>query len=160
MKEIRTIYADGGVCGSGTSQIGGTWAVCAVDENDELVWEKSGFHKVEAGTTSNQSEFLAAVVALESMELGWSGTLASDSQITLGRLFKGWSTKNLPLEYIERARRALARLGVITPLQLDGHPTKEQLKTGIGKRGNPVSKWNKRCDYLCGKAKELANESN
>lgn len=153
MNEVKNLYVDGGVIfdgSSGSSKIGGTWAYCAVDENDELVFSDSGFIKVEDRlTTNNHSEMYAAILALESVDAGWSGTLCSDSKITLGRLFNGDNTKNLPDEWIARARKAVERLGVVTPKHLDGHPTKAHLKAGKGKRGNPVSKWNVMCDKLC-----------
>jgi ribonuclease HI len=158
MKNIKTLYCDGGVIWDGTngaSKIGGTWAYIATDEKDEMVLEASGFVKLEdRPTTNNHTEFIAATYALEAMPLGWSGTLASDSKITLGRLFEGEQTKNLPNELVERAQRALDRLGAVTPKHLDGHPTAAHLEAGIGKNGNPVSKWQDRCDKLCGDAKE------
>jgi ribonuclease HI len=159
MNKVKHLYADGGVIWSGSpggSAIGGTWAFVATDENDEYLFSDSGYIKVESpkGTTNNHTEFVAAVMALEAMELGWSGILASDSKITLGRLFNGDNTKNLPNEWIERAKEALKRVGAITPKHLDGHATEKQLKAGFGKHGNPVSKWNNECDKLCNKAKE------
>jgi ribonuclease HI len=158
MNEVKHLYADGGVIWDGSaggSSIGGTWAYCATDENDELLFSDSGFVKMEDRlTTNNHTEFIAAVKALESMEAGWSGVFACDSKITLGRLFDGDNTKNLPNIWIKRAKEALGRLGVITPMHLDGHATKAQLEAGIGKNGNPVSKWNSECDRLCNAAKE------
>ncbi len=147
------LYCDGGVCfdGShGASNFGGSWAFCAVDANDELLYSDSGFLQVEDRPTSNNhTEMYAAIMALESVPEGWSGTLYSDSKITLGRLFEGWRNKNLPEEYVLRAKNALIRLGKVQGKHLDGHPTKAQLEAGIGKRGNPVSKWNIFCDDLC-----------
>lgn len=158
MKNIKTLYCDGGVIWDGTpgsSKIGGTWAVVACDEKDEVIFEKSGFHKMEdRETTNNHTEFIAATYALESMDAGWSGTLASDSKVTIGRLFYGESVKNLPASYVTRAKNALERLGVVTPKHLDGHPTAAHLRAGIGKNGNPVSIHQKRCDNLCNLAKE------
>ena len=159
MKNVKTLYCDGGVIYSGSpggSSIGGTWAFVATDEKDEAIFEESGFVKIESpkGTTNNHTEFISAVYALEAMDAGWSGTLASDSKITLGRLFEGSPTKNLPDEWVIRGREALLRLGVVIPKHLDGHATKAQLKVGIGKNGNPVSKWNSECDRLCNEAKE------
>jgi ribonuclease HI len=159
MKNVKYLYSDGGVIYSGSpggSTIGGTWAFVATDENDEFLFSKSGYIKVESpkGTTNNHTEFVATVMALEEMDAGWSGTLACDSKITLGRLFEGNQTKNLPAEWVERAQKALNRLGVVTPKHLDGHASKAQLEVGIGKHGNPVSKWNNLCDDLCGEAKE------
>jgi hypothetical protein len=43
-------------------------------------------------------------------------------------------------------------LGKVDYRHVDGHPTASQLKLGIGKRGNPVSKWNVMADELCNKA--------
>jgi ribonuclease HI len=157
MNEIKNLYCDGGVVydgSAGGSSIGGTWAFVATDENDELVYYDSGFIKLDDRlTTNNHTEFYAAIMALEAMDAGWSGMFSSDSKITLGRLFEGDNTKNLPNEWIIRARKALDRLGVVTPRHLDGHPSKEHLRTGIGKKGNPVSEWQKKCDKLCGEAK-------
>ena len=47
----------------------------------------------------------------------------------------------------------LARLGRLCFVLLDGHPTAEQLASGIGKRGHPVSIHNEYCDWLCNEVK-------
>ncbi len=158
MENVKQLFVDGGLIWDGSpggSTIGGTWAWVAIDEQDELVSFDSGFISMpDRETTNNHTEFFATIKAMEAMDAGWSGTLSSDSKITLGRLFKGHNTKNLPNEWVVSARRALNRLGVVTPRHLDGHPTKDHLKAGIGKRGNPVSKWNVKCDLLCAEAKE------
>ena len=150
MENVTTLTTDGGVVGKNPSDFGGTWAFVATDKDDNLVFYRSGFYQaVGQPTTNNHTEMFAAIMALESMPEGWSGTLVSDSQITLGRLFEGWRNKNLPNDLVTRAQKALKRLGTVKGNHVDGHPTKAHLEAGIGKRGNPVSKWNVVADQLC-----------
>jgi len=149
-KPVENLYADGGVVNRNPSDFGGTWAFVATDENDELLFSKSGFYQAPIGkTTNNHTELVAVLEALESMPDGWNGTLVSDSEITLGRVSKGWALKNVPSELVVRLRNVLQRLGKIKVKHVDGHPSKAQLASGIGKRGNPVSKWNVEADRLC-----------
>lgn len=152
---VLNVYTDGGCVGKNPSDIGITWAFCLTDENDEIVAEDFGFVRMNGGT-NNVAELYACVKALECLDAGWSGRLFSDSKITLGRLFEGWAMKGISKELADMAVTAVERLGAIVPVQVDGHPTKKQLAEGIGKRGNSVSKWNVRCDYLCNLAKEGA----
>jgi hypothetical protein len=58
---------------------------------------------------------------------------------------------------IQRAR--LTHWDEIKYILLDGHPTKKQLETGIGKRGGPGSKHNVWCDDACRKAGEAFMET-
>lgn len=147
---ITHVYTDGGVVGRNPSDFGGTWAFVAVDSNDQEVFRSSGFHKTQGqATTNNHTELIAVIEALEAMPEGWTGTIVSDSQITLGRVFSGWRMKNVPEEYVERLRVAKERLGKISGKHVDGHPTKAQLESGLGKRNNSVSKWNVLADQLC-----------
>lgn len=153
-KKIVALYADGGVIGKNPSDFGGTFGWVAVDANDEIVTQGSGFHQTEGQqTTNNHTELIAAIEALEAMAEGWSGTFYSDSKITLGRLFQGWRCKNVPVDYIIRFKCALARLGDVKGSHVDGHASKKHLEAGIGKRGNPVSKWNNFVDNLCNQEK-------
>jgi len=146
------IICDGGVVGKNPSDFGGTYGWVAIDNEDEIVFQGSGFHKTEGQpTTNNHTEYIAAIHALEAMPVGWSGTFTSDSQITLGRLFSGWKTKNLPDEYVIRANKALKRLGKVTPKHVKGHVTKQEMEDGISKKGHAVSKWNDYVDDLCQK---------
>jgi hypothetical protein len=59
----------------------------------------------------------------------------------------------VPPGLAERLRRQRDRVPAVKdPLRvvlLDGHPTADQLAAGVGKRGNPVSKWNAACDAEC-----------
>lgn len=157
------LYADGGVIGPNPSAMGGTWAfilVCRetqkaqVGESGVILPTNIGVDQV----TNNHSEYFALLKGLESLPDGWSGHVYSDSNVSLGRLFKGWATNNLPDAIVERGKAAISRLGDIEWTLLDGHPTKKQLKEGTGKRGNPVSKWNVLCDKECNRlAKRFVN---
>jgi ribonuclease HI len=163
---ITCVYTDGGCVLKNPSDVGGTWAWVAVeslfilgasptaggiDSTAKLVKYASGFipNYLNVKLTNNVMEYVAVVYALEAMSDGWSGTVYSDSEITLGRVFGTWRNKGLEPRLIERKERALKRLGVVKGEHVDGHPTKKQLLSGIGKRGNPVSKWNVLADKLC-----------
>lgn len=155
MTAIVTLFADGGVIGRNPSPIGGTWAWVAVDAAGDVVAQASGVLPAPPGSTvsNNFAEFAAAVQALEQMPDGWAGTLASDSAVTLGRLCSGWTLAGIPLAWVQRGAAVLQRLGPITPLLLQGHPTRADLARGIGsKRGYPVSIHNVTCDRLCQEA--------
>lgn len=150
------IYADAGIIQDGVnfgsrSTIGGTWAFCVVDEDDNRVVENSGilYPPVGGTITNNQAEFYALLQALEVMPDGWSGFVCSDSGVTIGRMFQGWRTGNLPQDWVHRAAQARARLGRLFPQRLDGHPTVEHIAKGVGKRGGPVSRHNVWCDQRC-----------
>jgi ribonuclease HI len=155
---INEIYTDGGVIKSNPSPYGGTWAWCGVDAEGNRVIERGGF--VESTNTvqitNNHTEQMAIVRALEEMPDGWSGTLYSDSKVALGRVFRNERTKNLPECVIRRTKVAMARMGQIKTVLLQGHPTKDDLARGWGKkRGLPVSKHNVWCDEECNRQKEL-----
>jgi len=158
MSEIVALYCDGGVIGRNPSEAGGTWAWCAVDGQGQRVIERGGFVPSPAGRaiTNNHTEQIAIVLALEAMPECWTGMVCSDSQIALGRVFRGWKTKNLPANIVRRAEAAVARLGHIRPTLLQGHPTRADLKAGVGKkRGYPVSVHNVWCDAECNRQKLL-----
>jgi ribonuclease HI len=152
--EIVAIYTDGGVILKNPSTIGGTWAWCAVDADGNRVIERGGVVPARDGQqiTNNHMEQIALTLALEAMPEGWSGTVYSDSMIALGRVFKGWRLKNLPANVAKRSAAAVARLGEIQTVLLQGHPTKADLARGIGaKRNLPVSIFNVWCDAECGR---------
>lgn len=151
--KIIALYADGGVIKKNPSEIGGTWAWCAVDAEGNHVIEQSGVvPATETRTISNNhTEQIALTIALEAMPDGWSGIVYSDSMIALGRVFKGWREKNLPRNISDRSKNAVARLGKIETVLLQGHPTKKDLECGVGKKRNlPVSIHNVWCDRACG----------
>lgn len=157
--DIVAVYADGGVIGRNPSSEGGTWAWCHVNAAGERVAQNSApvfFYDARSGDYStpisnNYTEMLALVNGLLALPRNWHGTVYSDSQITLGRLFWGWKWSKLPPYLVKRAQIALKRLDVpkITAVLLDGHPTRAQLAAGVGKRGNPVSEHNVWCDAEC-----------
>lgn len=153
--EPHAVYADGGVIRVNPSPHGGTWAWCWVDAGGARIRSAAGLilpGDIGMETVSNNvSEFMALARSLRSLPDGWSGTVYSDSRVTLGRIFEGWRDKGLPWHWIEAARRNLERLGAVRPVLLDGHPTKAQLAAGLGKRGNPVSEHNVFCDAECGR---------
>jgi hypothetical protein len=174
---VRAVYADGGVIGRNPSKLGGTWCWCwslteklvvpsvvpflyregmglALAGATEKECQVTGFRVVAAPdleVTNNQTENLALARCLAPLPAGWEGPVYSDSQITLGRFFRGWETKGIPKLWVERVQDAiLPRLGKLKPLLLDGHPTRSQLQAGLGKRGNLVSSFNAFCDARCG----------
>jgi ribonuclease HI len=107
--------------------------------------------------TNNQTEMLALLMGLSKLPADFAGTVYSDSAVTLGRVFCGWKWKNVPewLHRMYRTERArLTHWDQIKYVQLDGHPTKAQLVSGVGKRGNKVSEHNVWCDDACRKAGE------
>jgi hypothetical protein len=104
---------------------------------------------------------LALVTGLEALPEGWTGSVFSDSQISLGRLFWGWKQVGIPAWLWQRGAAALQRLDLpnIDPHLLDGHPTAAQLSAGIGKRGHGCSRWNVYADRMCcERAKEFIQQ--
>ena len=159
------LYADGGVIGQNPSAVGGTWAWRQVSEvpgmGDVVGASSAGvITPKEAGMlaiSNNLTEMLAVLRGLESLPADWVGTVCSDSQVTLGRLFAGWKWTNIPLWmhqlYQEQAKR-LVYWSAIRHQLLAGHPTRAQLQAGAGHSGLPVSEHNKWCDAMCGLAAE------
>jgi ribonuclease HI len=170
---IAAVYADGGVIGRNPSPVGGTYAWCHVDECGERVATGSGLvlpdphfprdlvsgvedvFACPAPITNNQTEFLALLRGLMALPEGWSGTVHSDSKITLGRFFWEWKITQIPHEWIRWGSEVRQRLGKCEPVLLDGHPTRAQLTAGVGKRGQPVSEHNVWCDTQCGRVATL-----
>lgn len=154
---IVAIYTDGGVIKKNPSSIGGTWAWCAVNEEGSNLRSDEGVIDIATArtwgleaVTNNLTELYALCKAMTSLPDGWSGTVYSDSQISLGRLFLGYKKwEGIPDELREWAQTSVARLGTVKPVLLDGHPTRAQLAAGIGKRGNPCSAHNVWCDEQC-----------
>ena len=152
MSEIVALYADGGLIVKNPSPYGGTWAYCGVDAEGNRVLARSGWIEAPAGRviTNNHTEQIALTLALEAMPDGWNGKVYSDSNIALGRVFRNYTTRNLPQNISDRSRAAVRRLGHITAILLQGHPTKKDLECGIGaKRKLPVSIHNVWCDKAC-----------
>ena len=152
---ITALYADGGVIGSNPSPLGGTWAWCLVDEaGARVVWESGLVTPAEAGgvVTNNVTELAALVYGLEALPIDFRGTVYSDSQVTLLRVFHAGKLSNVPVWLVRRlqAVQKSGRLRGVSYTLLDGHPTRAQLAAGRGKRGNLVSEHNVWCDAACG----------
>ncbi len=113
---------------------------------------KSGAVKgLEPGmvATNNLSELFAASMALVLVEEYWQGKFFTDSAITIGRMWRGHALNGIPQDVRELMWSAMRISNHIKPVLLDGHPSRDQLESGIGKRGNPVSIFNKLCDQDC-----------
>jgi ribonuclease HI len=155
MSEAVAVYSDGGVVKVNPSPTGGMWAACHVDAVDNLVWSASGVVLADPDdeflplVTNNQTEFRAMLAGLEALPDGWSGTVYADSLVTIRRFRDDARVAGIPLEWRKRMAYVLGRLGTLTYVLLDGHPTRAQLAAGVGKRGNPVSRWNVWCDEAC-----------
>lgn len=146
------VYADGGVIRINPSPFGGTWAACHVAMDGTHVWEDAGVilpEEVGGPVTNNQTEFYAMLAGLEALPADWCGAILSDSHVTLIRFCNEAPLRGIPEAWQSRMKEVLLRLGRLTPVQLDGHPTKAQLTSGYGKRGNRVSRHNVWCDLRC-----------
>ena len=151
----RYIYADGGVIGRNPSSIGGTWAY-VLTQDDEVLKECSNVVTPEQiqmpAVSNNVTELIAVVRGLAAVPFDWYGTIASDSEITLGRVFRGWHRHNVP-DWLSAELDFQIQMHIkwnkINGHLLQGHPTRLQLLKGMGDR-YPVSKHNVRCDQLCG----------
>jgi hypothetical protein len=99
---------------------------------------------------------IALTRGLLSLPEGWSGAVCSDSRLALGWVFWNFKHEQVPPVLYQKAHQARARLGRLTVIHLDGHPTAAQLLAGVGKRGNPVSEHNSWCDRECSR---LADET-
>ena len=163
MKNL-SLFTDGGVVGKNPSDIGGTWAWVLVDDANEIVAHESGTIIADGHTvTNNQMELYAILQGLTDVyDRGKAKQLKrvySDSKVSLGRLTKGWSLNNISAKMVRmldevKKNYVFSSIGGVTTVLLDGHPTKEQLVTGFGKRLHPVSKWNVLCDDLCNAEKK------
>lgn len=156
---MNALYCDGGVIGRNPSPLGGTWAWCLVEDGQRMHHDRGIIH---AGAyrlpliTNNVTEMFALLRGFKELPDGWSGTVYSDSKITLGRVFGHYADRGLPYGWQWAAWDEVRRLGKVTAVLLDGHPTKAQLAVGKGKRGGPVSEWNVFCDRECARlAKEF-----
>lgn len=178
-----SLYCDGGTVGRNPSPHGGPWAWCYIDEDNVTVLNKdSGVltpHNSDIGksqlcldsrVTNNHTEFYAMLMGLENLPSQWEGRVCSDSLITLARFFvlpwRGyttrWPLKNIPLRWIYRMEDVRKRLSLnIEPVLLNGHPSRNELESGIGHRGLPTSIHNKWCDDECTRlAIKFAKENN
>lgn len=153
------VYGDGGLIRSNPSPVGGMWAWCHVDAAGWRIREESGVivpsdvaDVSPEGVTNHHSETLALLLGLEALPDGWAGTVYSDSANALRVFFAEGKVNKFPLAWQQRIGAVLRRMGQMGHVRLDGHPTRAQLRLGIGKRGGPVSEHNVRVDKLCTEA--------
>lgn len=152
---VAALYTDGGVIGPNPSPVGGTWAYCHVNDIGARVYGTGGtITPAELGipeVTNNVTELLAMVRGLESLPDGWAGPIYTDSLITLYRAERPRKSKfnGVPGWLRDRLAAARGRLGAITLHLLCGHPTREELAAGRGRRGYPVSIHNVWADAEC-----------
>lgn len=155
-------YCDGGVIGRNPSPEGGTWSWCHVGpvepHGEQIVSHEGGTvtpADIGLGTiTNNLTELLAAVECLEALPDGWTGTLYTDSLVTLRRVHPGTKKpkyNGIPSGLVERVATQKKRLGAYKVVLLGGHPTREDLARGRrdNASGPPVSRWNVWCDERC-----------
>lgn len=152
------LFVDGGVIRKNPSTIGGTWAWRHINPDGKINSGSGVITPSQAGMpaiTNNLTEMLALLYGLSNLPRGWVGTVYSDSAITLGRAFMGWRWSGIPSWMLDLYKINAHHINdKVRWVQLDGHPTKAQLLSGIGKRGNPVSEHNVWCDAACGRAGE------
>ena len=161
---MSILYADGGCIGSNPSPIGGTWAYVLIHNDGETILKQdSGVitaEEMECPCTNNQMEFYAILRGMINANPNRLKMVCSDSNITLGRFFKGWSITNIPT-WMLKSFREMKLLYNTNPFTgaikmkytlIDGHPTKDQLENGFGKRGHITSKFNVLCDQMCNDA--------
>lgn len=159
----KALYVDGGVIADNPSDLGGTWAWCWVDDPDHRrgtrIRTASGIVVPAPGSaiTNNYTEMLAMAQGLESLPDDWSGIIYSDSEVTLGRVFRGNSTSGIPVVLMDRVVRSLARIldpsrpDKVQYSNLKGHPTRAELSSGWSADGRPVSVHQVWCDKECKK---------
>lgn len=165
-KGITHVWADGGVILKNPSDLGGTWAWCHTLTDLEAGWARNvgdwGYYTPslfdQPAATNNVSELYAVVLGLEALPDGWSGTICSDSQITLERL-RTWTQppgvavalRNVPALLQQMVWRQVQRLDWqnVRFLQLGGHPTRAHLASGTNSSGHRVSIHQVWCDAHC-----------
>lgn len=158
---MLSVYADGGVITKNPSTYGGTWAcimVTQIGDADQFELHSGLVTPAQIGlptVSNNYTELLACVESMERLPDRWDGVLHTDSNVTRIRLVYPRAKLNgIPNGLRERLADQRKRLGSFTVVLLSGHPTREQLRTGIGKHNLPVSRWNVECDKECNR---LAN---
>lgn len=146
------LYTDGGVIGPNPSSLGGTWCWCLVNREDEMMTSSMGIvEPADIGlpqVTNNLTELYAALRALKSVPKDWSGTVYTDSKITMHRLLNSISFNGIP-EWLSEDVMEIRRFGKYRVVLLGGHPTKAELERGRRKDGALVSIHNVFCDLAC-----------
>lgn len=165
----KHLWTDGGVILVNPSTIGGTWAFRLVAatyitdvaggvlHSDGVEMERSGLVlPADLGmiaVSNNITELLAVIEGLEAMPPGWSGTIYTDSQVTIRRVMQTTAKppEGLTAAILERLDAARARVGPFNMSLVGGHPTKKEVLAGVRKDGKPVSIHNVWADKECGR---------
>jgi len=161
---MNAMYCDGGVISRNPSPIGGTFAYKILQDN-QVIRQNGGVLVPDRETpliTNNITEMLALVRGLGDLPDDWFGTIYSDSQVTLGRVFLSWKWTNVPAwlrKEFAFNRGRMHNWEKITWVLLAGHPTRAQLLAGVGHHGYPVSEHNVWCDKECGRMAEAVLET-
>ena len=154
----HALYCDGGLIGSNGNVEVGTYTWLQVDITQTYLCHESGLVTGFNGrpVENNMVELVALLRGLRSLPETWSGTVFSDNVNALGwaglirkRDGSSYKSDGVPDDLKRYLPKALARLGKIKGVHLDGHPTPAELAKGIGHRGNPVSIFNQMCDDHC-----------
>jgi ribonuclease HI len=155
MNENMHLFCDGGVIQINPSTIGGTWAYYAVLGTKVLGHNCGVLTPKQCGllaVSNNVTELLAVVRGLESMPSDFAGTVYSDSQVTLGRVFGSYAFKGIPgwvYDILQHQKARFTNWSSIKYTLLKGHPTAAELKEGTTSTGRPVSVYQKMCDDDC-----------
>lgn len=154
--KIVALYADGGLASPNPSPIGGSWAYAAVGEDGEVSHYDSGFVRPEefdlSTVSANLVEFIALLKAFQCVRPGWSGTAYTDSKVSWERFRKPQTAgmRGVPDSLREEMQKTMQLIGDSHQIiLLEGHPTKAELQRGVGKGGQPVSRFNVFVDKLC-----------
>ena len=151
---------------------------CCITRTEEMRWRQStrnplgtiqvkDYQKCPAlwpndRITPDITETWAIVRGLTFLPRDWSGTVYSDNECALQRLFGTYSWNGVPDRFKRMCLDRVATLGSITTLLLNGHPSKKELAQGwkfnSAKIKRPVSEWNKLCDTGCDLMKKYYRE--
>lgn len=162
---IEALWCDGGVIYTNASPFGGTYAWCGVNAAGEII--KHGFAVVPAPdgreVTNNDTEIIAVIQAMRSVPDGWSGTIYTDSMVTITRF---QNIRNdllhritkIPKNVLAEAINQMGRMGKVAFKLVKGHPDAASLEIGVyeydlvRQKANPrvVSRFNVWCDAKCG----------
>lgn len=136
--EWESLFTDGGTVGKNPSPYGATWAFVTVDAGKDVrVHDDCGV--ITPGqfnwthVSNNLAELYALVMGLNHVPPGWSGTLYTDSNVTIQRVRMARGGKRrgcvpgVPSPVLEEFYAAVNRAGHFMCVLLAGHPDRHQL---------------------------------
>lgn len=164
------VYADAGLLSPNPSPIGGTFAYCYTDTDDEFMAGYAGvilttsiranrnpkevpqYLTVDENNrgriaqwdkshmSPDQAELMALIWAIGALRPGWSGKVYSDNQSALERLFGKYEWNGIPKHNREYGEKCVARLGKVEPILLNGHPSRKDLISGLRTNKNGITR--------------------